>query len=112
MNHPKKKTGNSAGLKYLLMLPVIAGFICISCHAFSQSQPSQTPPPPPPPPDELLKKINPFRKHKKDTSANKAADTAKNKANVSQATPPPGPPPPPNPLNLFKRKKDTTKKDN
>src|SRR5579872_1804531 len=97
--------GYKARLKYLLMLPLVLGLLCICSHARAQSPPPG-PPTPPPPPDELFKKINPFKKHKKDTT-NKAADTAKNKT-VKPAGAPPGPPPPPNPLNLFKRKKDTT----
>ncbi|HZX57962.1 MAG TPA: hypothetical protein VFE54_04530 [Mucilaginibacter sp.] len=101
----RKNAGCKARLKHLLMLPLFIGLLCICSHAFSQSPP---PPPPPPPPDELFKKINPFKKHKKDT-ANKTADTAKNKMVMPAGGPPP-PPPPPNPLNLFKRKKDTTKK--
>lgn len=92
----------------MLMPPVIMGLLCVSAHVFAQSPP-QGPPPPPPPPSEVFKKINPFRKHKKDT-ANKTTDTAK-KAKVQLAEPPPGgPPPPPNPLNLFKKKQRDTSK--
>lgn len=99
-------------LKYLAAFALIAGLMCISPHAFAQSEQPRNPPPPPPPPDEVLRKINPFKKHHKDTADKKAADTSKN-ANV-RASGPPGPPPPPNPLNLFRKKKnrDTTKKDN
>ena len=112
MYHVKKPAGYSARLKYLLTTPVIIGILCISSHAFAQTPPPG-PPAPPPPPNELLKRINPFKKHKKDTAKNKQVDTAKNRATASQPTPPPGgPPPPPNPLNLFKRKKDTAKKSN
>jgi len=112
MDPIKTQAGCSARLKYLLTLPVIIAVLCISSHAFTQTPPPG-PPAPPPPPDELLKKINPFKKHKKDTAKSKQVDTAKNNASVSQPAPPPGgPPPPPNPLNLFKRKKDTMKKGN
>ena len=118
MINTAKRKGCSARLKYFLIIPLFLAFVCISTHAFAQSQPSSPPPggpPPPPPPDEVLRKINPFKKHKKDTAANKKSD---DKANPTTATPAPsgpsaqpaGPPPPPNPLNLFKRKKkDTTK---
>jgi hypothetical protein len=106
---PIRKTGGyAARLKFPLMSMVIFGLICISSHAFSQSSPPPgAPPPPPPPPGELLKKINPFKKHK-DTVNKK--DTSKAKPN--QVKQPAGaPPPPPNPLDLFKKKKkDTTKK--
>jgi hypothetical protein len=112
MDQLKKQPGYSARLKYLLLPPLIIGLVCISSHSFAQST-APTPPPPPPSPDEIFKKINPFKKHKKDTSNNKARDTIKNKPTASQVAPPPGgPPPPPNPLNLFKRRKDTTKKGN
>jgi hypothetical protein len=106
----KRETKHSGWLKHLLVLPVMAGLLCISSHSFAQSSPPP-PPTPPPPPGELLDKINPFKKHKKDTTK-KTADTIKNKQSIKQgSTPPPGgPPPPPNPLNLFKKKKDTTKK--
>jgi hypothetical protein len=104
----EKKTGNKARLKYLLMFPLTTGLLCVASHAFSQAQPP--PPQPPPPPGELLNRINPFKKHKKDT-ANAKIDTAK-KAQVSDRRA--GPPPPPNPADLFKRKtkKDTTKNKN
>jgi len=103
---PKRKTDRSATVKYLLMLPLIMGLLCVSIHAFAQTPPPG-PPGPPPPPGELFKKINPFKKHKKDT-AKKTVDTSKK---VQPAGPPAGgPPPPPNPLDLFKKKKkDTTK---
>jgi hypothetical protein len=107
----RKGTGYLARLKYLLILPVMMGMLCISTHAFGQNQPQQGPPPPPPPPNPL----SIFKKHKKDTAAKaKKADTVKNnQATVKPGTTPPpgGPPPPPNPLNLFKKhKKDTTKR--
>lgn len=103
----KKGTGYQARLRYLLMLSVITGLMCISTHVFAQTAPPPGPPPPPPP-DELFKKINPFKKHKKDT-INKKVDTTKN----NQVSQPAGPPPPPNPLKLFKKKKrDTTKSGN
>ena len=88
------------------MCIVVFVLVSFSSRAFSQSTPSG-PPPPPPPPGELIKKINPFKKHK-DTVNKK--DTAKNKQ--SQVNRPAGaPPPPPSPLDLFKKKKkDTTKK--
>ena len=107
----RENAGYKARLKYLLMLPLVAGLLCICSHTFAQSAPPPGPPQPPPPPDELFKKINPFKKHKKDTT-NKTADTQKNKtAKPAVSTGGPTPPtPPPNPLNLFKRKKDTTKK--
>lgn len=106
----KKGTGYSARLKYLLVFSVIGALMCISTHVFAQAGPPGGPPPPPPPPDEVFKKINPFKKHKKDT-ANKKVDTSKNNTQVSR--PAGGPPPPPNPLNLFKKKKkDTTAKSN
>ncbi|MBS1525994.1 MAG: hypothetical protein JST19_10125 [Bacteroidetes bacterium] len=106
-NHETKSA--KAGLKRLIILSLTIGLLCASSHVFAQSQASGGPPPPPPPPDELFKKINPFKKHKKDT-ANHKVDTAK----VKHANTPPGgpPPPPPNPLNLFKKKRDTTKKNN
>ena len=104
----KENAGYKARLKYLLMLPLVVGLLCICSHSFAQTAPPAGPPTPPPPPDELFKKINPFKKHKKD-STNKVADTAKSKT-VKPAGTPPGPPPPPNPLNLFKKKKDTTKR--
>src|SRR5580692_6485176 len=104
----RRKYRGIAVSKYLLMLPLAIGLLCISSHSFAQSSPPP-PPTPPPPPGELLDKINPFKKHKKDTTK-KTADTIKNKQSIKQgSTPPPGgPPPPPNPLNLFKKKKDTT----
>ncbi|HVS94090.1 MAG TPA: hypothetical protein VHE59_18770 [Mucilaginibacter sp.] len=108
MRTSNKNKGAPAGLKRLIILTLTTGLLCASSHVFAQSQPSGGPPPPPPPPGELLKKINPFKKHKKDTASHKA-DTGK----VKQANTPPGgpPPPPPNPLDLFKKKKDTTKKN-
>lgn len=112
MTPNRKSAGYLARLKYLLILPATMGLLCISTHALAQSQPPQGPPPPPPPPGQVFNKINPFRKHKKDTAKSKKADTVKNnQATVRPGTPPPGgPPPPPNPLNLFKKKKkDTTK---
>ncbi|MGZ3764450.1 MAG: hypothetical protein ACXVB0_11075 [Mucilaginibacter sp.] len=104
----KKRTDKTTRLKHLLVFPLVASMMCISTHALSQSQAPQNPPPPPPPPDEVFRKINPFKKHKKDT-ANKKTDTTKVK---QQPARPAGPPPPPNPLDLFKKKskKDTTKK--
>ncbi|MGN6640386.1 MAG: hypothetical protein ACTHJ8_15860 [Mucilaginibacter sp.] len=108
MTQNKKGTGYLARLKYLLMLPLIMVILCISTDVFAQNQPSQGPPPPPPPPNPL----SIFKKHKKDTTKSKKADTVKNnQATIKPGTPPPGgPPPPPNPLNLFKKKKkDTTK---
>ena len=108
MDQLKKQPGYSARLKYLFMLPLIIGLACISSHSFAQSTPPP-PPQPPPPPDELFKKINPFKKHKKDTAKNKTQDTAKIRPTASQALPPPGgPPPPPTPLKLFKKKKQDT----
>ncbi|HVW14200.1 MAG TPA: hypothetical protein VHB54_10265 [Mucilaginibacter sp.] len=107
MRTRNENKGSRAGLKRLIILSLTTGLLCASSHVFAQSQPSGGPPPPPPP-GELLKKINPFKKHKKDTASHKA-DTGK----VKQANTPPGgpPPPPPNPLDLFKKKKDTTKKN-
>ena len=102
----KRKTDRSVAIKHLVMVPLIMGLLCVSVHAFGQTPPPG-PPGPPPPPGEVFKKLNPFKKHKKDT-ANKKADTAKK---IQPAGPPAGgPPPPPNPLDLFKKKKkDTTK---
>ena len=113
----KKKPGYSAKLKYVVMIPLFISFLCVSTHAFSQSQPPPQPaggPPPPPPPGELFKKINPFKKHKKDTAVNDnstaKSNTPQNSGPTTQPTQHAGPPPPPNPLDLFKRKKkDTTK---
>jgi hypothetical protein len=107
MTTSRENAGHKARLKYLLMLPIIIGLLFICSHSFAQTPPPG-PPSPPPPPGELFKKINPFKKHKKDT-ANKPVDTAKNKTVRPSAGAPGAPPPPPNPLNLFKRKKDTTK---
>lgn len=108
----KRRTDYIARLKYLLMLPLISGLLFVSTHGFSQSQTQNGPPPPLPPPDELFKKINPFKKHKKDT-LNKKGDTVKRNQQSKQQfnQPAGGPPPQPNPLNLFKKKskKDTTK---
>lgn len=102
-----KPNNNKTWVKKLLILPLISGLLCLSTHAFSQTAPPQGPPPPPPPPGELFKKINPFKKHKKDTA--KKSDTARQKAQRVN-TPPGAPPPPPNPLNLFKKKKKDTAK--
>lgn len=110
MDQTKTQKRDSARLKYLLTTAAAMGLLCISSHVFAQSQP----PPPPPPPNPL----NLFKKHKKDTSSHKKADTAKNDKTNASVAPPPGPPggppPPPNPLNLFKKKKkkDTTKTGN
>jgi hypothetical protein len=112
----KKRSVYSVKLKYLVIIPLFISFLCVSTHAFSQIQPPPPPAggPPPPPPGELLKKINPFKKHKKDTTANKNSTAKSNTPQTNGATPQPtqpaGPPPPPNPLDLFKKKKkDTTK---
>lgn len=115
----QKTPGKSAGLKYLVIIPLFMAFLCVSSHSFAQSQPTPPPggpPAPPPPPDELFKKINPFKKHKKDTAANQKSDSKSSTKSTTTAPPsgpavaPAGPPPPPNPLNLFKKKKkDTTK---
>ncbi len=104
----RESRGFVARLKVLLMCMVIFALISVSFRAFSQAGPPSGPPPPPPPPGELLKKINPFKKHK-DTVNKK--DTSKSKqSQVSRSAG--GPPPPPSsPLDLFKKKKkDTTKK--
>jgi hypothetical protein len=98
----EKRTINKTRLKYLLILPLTITGICIASHAFSQGPP---PPQPPPPPGELLKRINPFKRHKKDTASSKV-DTANN-AQVGNYPPPP--PRPPDPMDLFRKKKDTTK---
>ena len=77
MKNTIKRKAYPARLKHLLMVPLFLAFLCISTHAFAQSQPSSPPPggpPPPPPPDEVLRKINPFKKHKKDTTSNKKSD--------------------------------------
>jgi hypothetical protein len=105
-----KNQGKVARPKYLLMFLVFFGLLCISTNGFSQP-----PQGPPPPPDELFKKINPFKKHKKDSLSKNSVkkDTAKSakQTQVNSAPPAGGPPPPPNPLNLFrkKNKKDTAK---
>jgi hypothetical protein len=110
MTRSRKKTDHAARLKHLLVLPLIIGLLCASTHAFSQDQPRNGPPPPPPP-DELFKKINLFKKHKKDTLSKKGDTLSKNQASKQQLNQPAGPPPPPNPLNIFKKKskKDTTR---
>ncbi|HZY35402.1 MAG TPA: hypothetical protein VFE53_02065 [Mucilaginibacter sp.] len=103
----RKNRGYAARLKFPLMCVTIFAMVSISTRIFSQSTPPANPPPPPPPPGELLKKINPFKKHK-DTLNKK--DTSKTKQ-AQADRPAGGPPPPPNPLDLFKKKKkDTTKK--
>lgn len=107
INHQIKRF--AARLKYLLTLIVLVFLLTASVRVFAQAPPQ--PPPPPPPPGGLLKKINPFKKHK-DTTTNKK-DTSKAKqthVNSPPGLPPGAPPPPPNPLNLFKKKsKDTSK---
>lgn len=107
----KKNKKNGTGPGKWLLLCLIATILCLSMDTFAQTPP-KGPPPPPPPPGELFKKINPFKKHKKDTTVKKI-DTAQSTGQSGQVSDaPPPPPPPPNPLNLFKKKskKDTTKK--
>jgi hypothetical protein len=104
----RKNRGYAARLKFPLMYVMMLGLIFLSTRLLAQVTPPPGPPPPPPP-GELIKKINPFKKHK-DTDNKK--DTSKSKQ--SQLKQPAGvPPPPPSPLDLFKKKKkDTTKKTN
>jgi|SRR6185503_9152889 len=99
--------GYSARLKFLLMCTVTFGLIAVSSAAFSQSGPPG-PPPPPPPPGELLKKINPFKKHKDTVNKKDSSKSGQSRLNRPAGGPPP---PPPGPLGLFKKKKkDTAKK--
>jgi hypothetical protein len=98
MAHNKKHIKNATA-KYLLAGVLSFGAIEISTPAMAQSAPQA--PPTPPPPGELLnkageglKKINPFKKHKKTEVDNHLNTTVDG-----------GPPPPPNPLDLFKKKK-------
>jgi hypothetical protein len=95
----KKRLVYSAKLQYLVIIPLFISFLCVSTHAFSQSQPPPPPaggPPPPPPPGELFKKINPLKKTKKDTTANKNSTAKSNTPQTSgattQPTQPAGPP--------------------